>query len=167
MTSKKKLLCFSPVRFLGSAKVPLRDLATGQVRSLPSRNLALVNESGQSIGVSSTHLEKASMRKWHERWISVLFSSRVPSTSQLATILRPMLHQTSMTLMQEMPQQMLVLLFKKNLIHKSGDVMHQKPSLWPVTCVVCLLLVSRWRGGWWNFAGRGSQWLRWGPVVGP
>ncbi|XP_075890689.1 myoferlin-like isoform X2 [Nelusetta ayraudi] len=37
-------------KFLGSAKVPLRDLATGQVRSLPSRNLALVNESGQSIG---------------------------------------------------------------------------------------------------------------------
>lgn len=40
-------------RFIGSAKVYLNDLASGQVKSLPSKNLALVNESGQNIGVSA------------------------------------------------------------------------------------------------------------------
>lgn len=41
-------------RFIGSAKVYLNDLASGQVvKSLPSKNLALVNESGQNIGVST------------------------------------------------------------------------------------------------------------------
>lgn len=39
-------------RFLGSAKISLRDLATGHVRSLPSKNVPLANESGQNIGVS-------------------------------------------------------------------------------------------------------------------
>uniref|UniRef100_A0A8C4IFI5 C2 domain-containing protein n=1 Tax=Dicentrarchus labrax TaxID=13489 RepID=A0A8C4IFI5_DICLA len=38
-------------KFLGSTKISLRDLASGQVRSLPSRNVSLVNENGQSIGV--------------------------------------------------------------------------------------------------------------------
>lgn len=42
-------------RFLGSTKIPLKDLSSGQVRSLPSRNVPLVNESGQNIGVSLTH----------------------------------------------------------------------------------------------------------------
>uniref|UniRef100_A0A3B5BDX5 Myoferlin-like n=1 Tax=Stegastes partitus TaxID=144197 RepID=A0A3B5BDX5_9TELE len=40
-------------KFLGSTKIPLRDLAAGQVRSLPSKNVPLVNESGQNIGVSA------------------------------------------------------------------------------------------------------------------
>lgn len=39
-------------RFIGSAKVNLADLASGQVKSLSSKNLALVNDSGQNIGVS-------------------------------------------------------------------------------------------------------------------
>lgn len=39
-------------KFLGSTKIPLKDLAAGQVRSLPSKNVPLVNESGQSIGAS-------------------------------------------------------------------------------------------------------------------
>ncbi|XP_029933511.1 myoferlin-like isoform X2 [Myripristis murdjan] len=39
-------------KFLGSTKIPLRDLATGQVRSLPSKNVPLVNESGQNIGAT-------------------------------------------------------------------------------------------------------------------
>uniref|UniRef100_A0A3P8S2L3 Myoferlin n=1 Tax=Amphiprion percula TaxID=161767 RepID=A0A3P8S2L3_AMPPE len=39
-------------KFLGSTKISLRDLAAGQVRSLPSKNVPLVNESGQNIGVS-------------------------------------------------------------------------------------------------------------------
>lgn len=48
------LVCFiSCSRFIGSAKVYLKDLASGQVKSLPSKNLALVNESGQNIGVSA------------------------------------------------------------------------------------------------------------------
>lgn len=45
--------CFIPCfRFIGSTKVSLKDLASGQVRSLPSKNLPLANESGQNIGVS-------------------------------------------------------------------------------------------------------------------
>uniref|UniRef100_A0A3B4WEX9 Myoferlin n=1 Tax=Seriola lalandi dorsalis TaxID=1841481 RepID=A0A3B4WEX9_SERLL len=39
-------------KFIGSTKISLRDLATGQVRSLPSKNMSLVNESGQSIGAT-------------------------------------------------------------------------------------------------------------------
>ncbi|XP_071782869.2 myoferlin-like isoform X2 [Centroberyx gerrardi] len=39
-------------KFLGSTKIPLRDLATGQVRSLPSKNVPLVSESGQNIGAT-------------------------------------------------------------------------------------------------------------------
>ncbi|XP_073345751.1 myoferlin isoform X3 [Pagrus major] len=39
-------------KFLGSTKISLRELSTGQVRSLPSRNVPLVNESGQSIGAT-------------------------------------------------------------------------------------------------------------------
>uniref|UniRef100_A0A3Q3IYK4 C2 domain-containing protein n=1 Tax=Monopterus albus TaxID=43700 RepID=A0A3Q3IYK4_MONAL len=39
-------------KFIGSTKIALRDLASGQVKSLPSKNVSLVNESGQSIGVS-------------------------------------------------------------------------------------------------------------------
>ncbi|KAG8009074.1 Myoferlin, partial [Nibea albiflora] len=39
-------------RFLGSAKISLRDLSSGQVRSLPSRNVPLLNENGQSIGAT-------------------------------------------------------------------------------------------------------------------
>ncbi|XP_062859429.1 myoferlin [Trichomycterus rosablanca] len=39
-------------KFLGSAKVYLTDLASNQVKSLPSKNLALVNESGQNIGAT-------------------------------------------------------------------------------------------------------------------
>ncbi|KAI5627367.1 myoferlin, partial [Silurus asotus] len=39
-------------RFLGSAKVYLKDLASGQVKSLDSKNLALVNESGQNFGAT-------------------------------------------------------------------------------------------------------------------
>uniref|UniRef100_A0A665W8G6 Myoferlin n=1 Tax=Echeneis naucrates TaxID=173247 RepID=A0A665W8G6_ECHNA len=37
-------------KFIGSTKVSLRDLATGQMRSLPSKNVPLVNENGQDIG---------------------------------------------------------------------------------------------------------------------
>ncbi|KAG7492728.1 hypothetical protein MATL_G00017920 [Megalops atlanticus] len=39
-------------KFIGSAKIPLKDLATGQVKSLPSKNLALVNEKNQGIGAT-------------------------------------------------------------------------------------------------------------------
>uniref|UniRef100_A0A4W6DL90 Myoferlin n=1 Tax=Lates calcarifer TaxID=8187 RepID=A0A4W6DL90_LATCA len=39
-------------KFLGSTKVSLKDLASGQVRSLPSKNVPLVNESGQNIGAT-------------------------------------------------------------------------------------------------------------------
>uniref|UniRef100_A0AAQ5XG21 C2 domain-containing protein n=1 Tax=Amphiprion ocellaris TaxID=80972 RepID=A0AAQ5XG21_AMPOC len=39
-------------KFLGSTKISLRDLAAGQVRSLPSKNVPLVNESGQNIGLT-------------------------------------------------------------------------------------------------------------------
>lgn len=46
------LFCFMS-RFLGATKISLRELSSGQVRSLPSRNVPLVNESGQNIGVSS------------------------------------------------------------------------------------------------------------------
>ncbi|XP_029311419.1 LOW QUALITY PROTEIN: myoferlin-like [Cottoperca gobio] len=39
-------------KFIGSTKISLKDLASGQMRSLPSKNVPLVNESGQSIGGS-------------------------------------------------------------------------------------------------------------------
>ncbi|XP_076007812.1 myoferlin-like isoform X1 [Genypterus blacodes] len=39
-------------KFLGSAKVSLRDLASGQAKSLPSKNVPLVSESGQSVGAT-------------------------------------------------------------------------------------------------------------------
>ncbi|XP_070708516.1 myoferlin-like [Pempheris klunzingeri] len=39
-------------KFLGSAKISLRDLASGQMRSLPSKNVPLVSESGQNIGAT-------------------------------------------------------------------------------------------------------------------
>lgn len=38
-------------RFIGSAKISLRDLAGGQTKSLPSRNVPLANEKKQDIGV--------------------------------------------------------------------------------------------------------------------
>uniref|UniRef100_A0A4W5QPW6 Myoferlin n=1 Tax=Hucho hucho TaxID=62062 RepID=A0A4W5QPW6_9TELE len=38
-------------KFLGSAKIALKYLATGQVKSSPSKDVALVNEKGQAIGV--------------------------------------------------------------------------------------------------------------------
>uniref|UniRef100_A0A8C8HWI5 C2 domain-containing protein n=1 Tax=Oncorhynchus tshawytscha TaxID=74940 RepID=A0A8C8HWI5_ONCTS len=39
-------------KFLGSAKISLKDLATGQVKSSPSHDVALVNEKGQAIGAT-------------------------------------------------------------------------------------------------------------------
>lgn len=42
---------FMLCRFIGSAKISLRDLANGQTKSLPSRNVPLVNEKKQDIGV--------------------------------------------------------------------------------------------------------------------
>ncbi|KAK9529891.1 hypothetical protein VZT92_011440 [Zoarces viviparus] len=39
-------------KFLGSAKIFLRDLASGQTSSLPSKNVALVTESGQKTGAT-------------------------------------------------------------------------------------------------------------------
>ncbi|XP_076856143.1 myoferlin isoform X1 [Brachyhypopomus gauderio] len=39
-------------KFIGSAKVYLKDLASGQLKSLPSKNVALVDESGQNIGAT-------------------------------------------------------------------------------------------------------------------
>uniref|UniRef100_A0A673LBU6 Myoferlin n=1 Tax=Sinocyclocheilus rhinocerous TaxID=307959 RepID=A0A673LBU6_9TELE len=38
-------------KLIGSAKVSLKDLASSQVKSLPVKNLALVDENGKSIGV--------------------------------------------------------------------------------------------------------------------
>lgn len=40
-------------RFIGSATIPLRDLASGHTRSLASRNVPLVNEKQQAIGVKT------------------------------------------------------------------------------------------------------------------
>uniref|UniRef100_A0A671NWW8 Myoferlin-like n=1 Tax=Sinocyclocheilus anshuiensis TaxID=1608454 RepID=A0A671NWW8_9TELE len=39
-------------KLIGSAKVSLKDLAISQVKSLPVKNLALVDENGKSIGVA-------------------------------------------------------------------------------------------------------------------
>lgn len=40
--------CF---RFIGSAKILLRDLASGQAKSLPSKNVPLMNEKQKAVGV--------------------------------------------------------------------------------------------------------------------
>ncbi|KAG7226386.1 hypothetical protein INR49_013797 [Caranx melampygus] len=39
-------------KFIGSTKISLRDLASGKGRSLPSKNVPLVNESGQNFGAT-------------------------------------------------------------------------------------------------------------------
>ncbi|XP_058476456.1 myoferlin-like [Solea solea] len=39
-------------KFLGSTKISLRDLASGQTRTIPSKNVSLLNESGQNIGAT-------------------------------------------------------------------------------------------------------------------
>ncbi|KAJ8418235.1 hypothetical protein AAFF_G00139440 [Aldrovandia affinis] len=39
-------------KFIGSAKISLRDLASGQIRSLPSKNVALINEKSQDTGAT-------------------------------------------------------------------------------------------------------------------
>ncbi|XP_031699126.1 myoferlin-like isoform X3 [Anarrhichthys ocellatus] len=39
-------------KFIGSSKISLRDLASGQVTSLPSKNVDLVTESGQKTGAT-------------------------------------------------------------------------------------------------------------------
>ncbi|KAK2820769.1 hypothetical protein Q5P01_023728 [Channa striata] len=39
-------------KLIGSTKISLRELASGQVRSLPSKNVPLSNESGQNIGAT-------------------------------------------------------------------------------------------------------------------
>ncbi|XP_056291609.1 myoferlin isoform X2 [Pseudoliparis swirei] len=39
-------------KFIGSAKIPLRDLASGHMRSLPSKNVPLINEKQQAIGAT-------------------------------------------------------------------------------------------------------------------
>uniref|UniRef100_H3CTB7 Myoferlin n=1 Tax=Tetraodon nigroviridis TaxID=99883 RepID=H3CTB7_TETNG len=39
-------------KFIGSAKIHLRDLASGQARSLPSKNVPLMNEKQQAVGAT-------------------------------------------------------------------------------------------------------------------
>uniref|UniRef100_A0A8C2L7Z9 Myoferlin like n=1 Tax=Cyprinus carpio TaxID=7962 RepID=A0A8C2L7Z9_CYPCA len=39
-------------KFIGSAKISLKELAAGQTRSLPSKNIPLINEKKQEIGVN-------------------------------------------------------------------------------------------------------------------
>ncbi|CAG6017075.1 unnamed protein product [Menidia menidia] len=39
-------------KFIGSAKISLRDLASGQVKSLPSKNVPLINEKQQAVGAT-------------------------------------------------------------------------------------------------------------------
>ncbi|XP_070697288.1 myoferlin [Pempheris klunzingeri] len=39
-------------KFIGSAKISLRDLASGQLKSLPSKNVPLINEKQQSVGAT-------------------------------------------------------------------------------------------------------------------
>ena len=41
-------------RFIGSAKISLRDLASGHVKSLPSKNVPLINEKQQAVGVNTS-----------------------------------------------------------------------------------------------------------------
>ncbi|XP_054622805.1 myoferlin-like isoform X2 [Dunckerocampus dactyliophorus] len=43
---------FGKDKFLGSTRIPLRDLASGQLRSLPSKNVSLVDENGHNIGAT-------------------------------------------------------------------------------------------------------------------
>ncbi|XP_040034731.2 myoferlin [Gasterosteus aculeatus] len=39
-------------KFIGSAKIPLRDLASGHITSLPSKNVPLINEKQQATGAN-------------------------------------------------------------------------------------------------------------------
>lgn len=40
-------------RFIGSAAISLKDLASGQLKSLPSKNVPLMNEKQHAIGVNA------------------------------------------------------------------------------------------------------------------
>lgn len=53
LTIKYFLFC----RFIGSAKISLKDLASGQARSLPSKSIPLINEKKQEIGVIKKNKE--------------------------------------------------------------------------------------------------------------
>ncbi|XP_061765119.1 myoferlin isoform X3 [Nerophis ophidion] len=43
---------FGKDKFIGSTRIPLRELASGQLRSLPSKNVPLVDENGHNIGAT-------------------------------------------------------------------------------------------------------------------
>ncbi|XP_062256997.1 myoferlin isoform X1 [Platichthys flesus] len=44
-------------KLIGSAKISLRDLASGQVKSLPSKNVPLINEKQQATGVNQATID--------------------------------------------------------------------------------------------------------------
>lgn len=58
IVSPKDCVCDLLYRFIGSAKIFLRDLGSGQVRSLPSKNVPLLNEKQQAVGVNTLSQEQ-------------------------------------------------------------------------------------------------------------
>uniref|UniRef100_A0A665VRB3 Myoferlin like n=1 Tax=Echeneis naucrates TaxID=173247 RepID=A0A665VRB3_ECHNA len=60
-------------KFIGSAKISLRDLASGQVKSLPSKNVPLLNEKQQAIGANVCSKEVVPQPEWGNG----TFSSRI------------------------------------------------------------------------------------------
>lgn len=46
-------MCVFFGRFIGSTRIPLRELSSGQLRSLPAKNVHLLDENSHNIGVST------------------------------------------------------------------------------------------------------------------
>lgn len=147
-------------RFLGSTKIHLRELSSGQVRSLPSRNVPLVNESGQNIGVSLTNLRnwKTIFKKKKKKWNNRASNLSIPgynrsydwlwSSSQFCT--KP---QWPSSRRCHSWCWYFHLILNEAVQHDKGCLC-QVFDLWS-SC----LLIRWWWGGWWNFTRWGPKWL--------
>lgn len=58
IVSPKDCVCDLLYRFIGSAKISLRDLGSGPARSLPSKNVPLLSEKQQAVGVNTLSQEQ-------------------------------------------------------------------------------------------------------------
>lgn len=152
-------------RFLGSTKIPLRDLSSGQVRSLPSRNVPLVNESGQNIGVSLTNTRNyktISFKKPNNNASNLFISGYnqpydwLWSSSQCYTgPQRPSsrrCHNWCWYCHLNLKWDTAV---GKSLLRVESLILHH----------VVFLLIRRWRGEWYDFTRWGPKWLYSVPLI--
>lgn len=76
IVSPKDCVCDLLHRFIGSAKISLRDLGSGPVRSLPSKNVPLLSEKQQAVGVNTLSQEQIHCSNiWHQHACYLLRSA--------------------------------------------------------------------------------------------